>query len=151
MKRKIALTTVLLVATIVGASTGVAAQETTPVDYYNETSTETETDSWLAGLTDASLDSVVSLALRIGTFIIGDGTAAGGVGSAGALLTGLLVAGVMGGIGIRSGAGATGGTVIGLGAGSVFLVVGIGAQWIYPIILFVVGLIVAAAFLRVLR
>lgn len=151
MIRKIALTTMLLVATVVAGSGLVSAQETTPVDYYNETTPETETDSWLAGLTDASLDSVISLAMRVGTFIIGDGTAAGGVGSAGALLTGLLVAGVMGGIGIRSGAGATGGTVIGLGAGTVFLVVGIGAQWIYPVLLFVVGLLVAAAFLRVLR
>lgn len=150
MIRKIALTAMLIVATI-AATGGAAAQETTPVDYYNETTPTTDTDSWLAGLTDASLDSVVSLAMRIGTFIIGDGTAAGGVGSAGALLTGLLVAGVMGGIGIRSGAGATGGTVIGLGAGSVFVVVGIGAQWIYPVILFVIGLVVAAAFLRVLR
>jgi len=138
---------------VVGGTGLAAAQSTdTPVDYYNQTDTpSTTTDSWLSGLTDASLDDILTLAVRIGGFIIGDGTAQGGVGSAGALMTGLLVAGVMGGIGIRSGAGASGGVVIGIAAGSVFVTVGIGATWVYPIILFVVGLLVAAVFLRILR
>lgn len=155
MSRKLIRTALALcvaLTAVVGGTGLAAAQSTdTPVDYYNETTPETGTDSWLSGLTDASLDDILTLAVRIGGFIIGDGTAQGGVGSAGALMTGLLVAGVMGGIGIRSGAGASGGVVIGIAAGSVFVTVGIGATWVYPIILFVVGLLVAAVFLRILR
>lgn len=156
MSRKLIRTALALcvaLTAVVGGTGLAAAQSTdTPVDYYNETNTpSTTTDSWLSGLTDASLDDILTLAVRIGSFIIGDGAAQGGVGSAGALMTGLLVAGVMGSIGIRSGAGASGGVVIGIAAGSVFVAVGIGATWVYPIILFVVGLLVAAVFLRILR
>jgi hypothetical protein len=142
----------LAVMTVLAVVTAPAlAQQNTDAEYYNNSSSDADTDSWLSGLTDASLDDILTLATRIGGFLIGDATAQGGVGSAGALLTGLLVAGVMGGVGMRSGAGSTGGLVIGISAGTVFLSASLGATWAYAVILFVVGLIVAVVFLRVVR
>lgn len=142
----LALMTVFAVVT-----TPALAQQNTDAEYYNNSSADTDTDSWLSGLTDASLEDILTLATRIGGFLIGDASAQGGVGSAGSLLTGLLVAGLMGGVGMRSGAGSTGGLVIGISAGAVFLSAAVGATWAYAVILFVVGLLVSGVFLRVMR
>lgn len=150
-KKQLTLGLLAVLAVLAVVTTPVLAQQNTDAEYYNNSSADADTDSWLSGLTDGSLDDILTLMTRIGGFIIGDGTAAGGVGSAGTLLTGLLVAGVMGGVGIRSGAGSTGGLVIGISAGTVFLSAAVGATWAYAIILFVVGLIVSAVFLRVMR
>lgn len=152
MTRKQIILGLLAVLAVGGAVTMPAmAQQNTDAEYYNNSSSDADTDSWLSGLTDASLEDILTLATRIGGFLIGDAAAQGGVGSAGSLLTGLLVAGVMGGVGMRSGAGSTGGVVIGITAGAVFLSAAVGATWAYAVILFIVGLIVAGVFLRVMR
>jgi len=150
-RKNLTLGLLAVMVVFVGVTTPALAQQNTDAEYYNNSSSDADTDSWLSGLTDASLDDILTLATRIGGFIIGDTAAQGGVGSAGALLTGLLVAGVMGGVGMRSGAGSTGGVVIGISAGAVFLSAAVGATWAYAVILFVVGLIVAGVFLRVVR
>jgi len=150
MKRKLTIGLLAVLAVLSVATAPALAQNENGTYYENET-TETNEDVWLSGLTDASLDDIVTLALRLGGFIIGDGAAQGGVGSAGTLLTGLLVAGVMGGIGIRSGAGAAGGAVIAIAGASAFATVGIGATWAYPVVLFVAGLVVAGVLLKIFR
>lgn len=152
MTRKALISMVAALAIIGSIAAPAVAQTTTTPDYYNDTSTETGTGPWLSGLTDASLDDILTLLTRVGTFIIGGGvTAQGGAGSAGALLTGLLIAGTLAAIGIRSGAGATGGLSVGLVAAFLFVSVGVGPTWAYPVVLFMVGLIVAGVFLRVFR
>jgi hypothetical protein len=154
MRRKHIITAVLLVLAV-GAVTVPAVAQETPNDnatYYEGESTETGEGSWLSGLTDATLDDILTLAMRLGTFVIGGGvTAQGGVGSAGALLTGLLVSGVLAGVSIRSGAGTSGGLVVGISSAFLFISVGVGATWAYPVVLFVVGLVVATVFLRLVR
>jgi hypothetical protein len=154
MRRKTTIAAALLVLAVATFAAPAVAQET-PNDnatYYDGESTETGESSWLSGLTDATLDDVLTLAMRLGTYVIGGGvTAQGGVGSAGALLTGLLVSGVMAGVGIRSGAGTSGGLIVGIASAFLFLTVGVGATWAYPVVLFVVGLIVATVFLRLVR
>jgi hypothetical protein len=154
MRQKTLITAALLVLAVATFAGPAVAQET-PNDnatYYDGESTETGEGTWLSGLTDATLDDVLTLAMRLGTYVIGGGvTAQGGVGSAGALLTGLLVSGVMAGVGIRSGAGTSGGLIVGIASAFLFVTVGVGATWAYPVVLFVVGLIVAAIFLRLVR
>lgn len=149
MNRKLLTTLLLALLAVSALAMPAVAQNNDNATYYTEEDDSTGLAPWLSGLTDASLDDILSLAMRLGTFIIGGGVVAqGGVGSAGALLTGLLVSGVMAGIGFRSGAGATGGLVVGLVSSFLFLSVGVGATWAYPVVLFVVGLIVATVFLR---
>jgi len=149
MKRKHIVWSVVCIALLSLIATPAVAQN--KAGYYENNSTSTGSGAWLSGLTDGELSDIIALAMRTGGFLIGDGAAQGGVGSAGSLLTGLLVAGVMGGIGMRSGAGAAGGSVIAVAAASVFVTASIGAQWAFAVVLFVVGLIVSMVFLRILR
>lgn len=152
MKRKSIITVIALLAIVMSVAVPAAAQSTETADYYENESTETGTGPWLSGLTDASLDSILTLLTRLGTFVIGGGvTAQGGVGSAGALLTGLLISGVMGAVGMRAGAGASGGLIIGLVSTFMFATIGLGPTWAYPVALFLVGLIIAGVFLRIVR
>jgi len=139
-----------LVAGPVAAQTNSTNQTVAP--YYDDTTPSVNNGTWLSGLTDASLEDVLDLAVRVGPFIIGSGvTAQGGVGSAGALLTGALVGAVLVGTGMRARAGPVGGAVIAVGATSAFVTVGIGPSWLYPLVLFAVGLLATVALIRALR
>jgi len=112
------LLTALALVLVAGLVAGpVAAQSTatnqTVAPYYNDANTSVQNGTWLSGVTDASLEDVLDMAVRVGPFLIGSGvTAQGGVGSAGALLTGALVGAVLVGTGMRARAGPVGGAVI---------------------------------------
>ena len=122
-------------------------------DYYTENSTsDIENESWLSGVTDGDLPDILNLLTRIGPYIIGSGfSAQGGVGSARALITGLLVGGVMAGAGFRAGIGSVAGAVVAVVATWAFVSVDLGPTWAYPVVLFIVGVIASSVVLRAVR
>jgi len=124
----------------------------TKAPYYQGEDTDVGIDGWLSGLVDATLDDVLTLLGRIGNFLIGSGfTAQGGVGSAGVLLTGALVGGVIFGSGARASVGPVGGLVFATLAAFGFVAVGIGPSWLYATVLFAIGVIATGAVIRSLK
>ena len=148
--QKTALATVAVIVAIVLNAGLVMAQSG---DYYGDNSTtEVNNETWLSGVTDGSLPDILDLLTRMGPFVIGSGVSAqGGVGSAGALLTGLLVGGVLAATGFRAGVGSVGGAVVIVAGTWVFTAVTIGPTWAYPVVLFVVGVIASSVLLRAVR
>jgi len=135
-------------------ATGLAAAQnnSTKAPYYEGEDSDVGIDGWLSGLVDATLDDVLTLLGRIGNYLIGSGVSAqGGVGSAGVLLTGALVGGVVFGTGARARAGPVGGLVFATIASFAFVAVGIGPSWLYATMLFGVGIIATGAIIRVLQ
>ncbi len=142
----------VLMLTVVALTMGGTAAAANDAPYYDNESTEVGNETWMSGVTDGSLSSILDMATRVGPFIIGSGfSAQGGVGSAGVLLTGLLVGGVMAASGFRAGVGTVAGAVIAVVATFAMLTVGIGPTWAYPVTLFVVGVVAATVLLRAIR
>jgi len=134
----------------------VAAQSTatptpTAPGYYDNSSGSADSGAWLAGMEDASLEDILELSVRVGPFVIGTGSAQGGVGSAGVLLTGALVGGIVVSTGIRGRVGPVGGAVLAVVTTFVFAEVAIGPSWLYAVVLFMVGLITTVVLVRALR
>lgn len=159
MKR--ALLTLALFSLVAGAvATPVAAQNTatptptptqTPPGYYDGEPGTVDNSGWLGGLTDASLDDILTMLTRVGPWAIGSAPAQGGVGSAGVLLTGGLVGSIVLGTGVRGRVGPVGGAVFAVASSFAFLSVGVGPGWLYAVVLFVVGLVVSVALIRAFR
>lgn len=158
MIRKItlALAVLLLVSSagVVGAQTNETATST-PVNvsdkapYYEDSSSQVDSDSWLAGNENATLESVLDMATRATNFVVGSGVdAQGGVGSAGVMLTGLIVFGIFAGTMVGTGVGPVGGTVIALVTGLGLMSVGLTPTWMVAIGLMGLGIAFTAMILR---
>jgi len=124
----------------------------TPPPYYNDTSGSPNSGAWLSGLTDASLEDILELSVRVGPYVIGGGVAAqGGVGSADVLLTGGLLGAMVLSTGMRARIGPVGGAVLAVATTFAFVSVGVGPGWLYAVVLFGVGLLATVALIRALR
>lgn len=120
---------------------GVAAQNNTTEDvapYFSDTE-EVSTDSWLAGV-EPDLSGVVTLVSRTGTYVIGGGGS--GVGSA--LLTGVVVMGIGVGSVARARVGSIAGATLTVGGVFAGSAVGIAPSWMTAVVMFGVGLVLAA-------
>jgi len=148
MNRSI-LTLAVAVAVVVaatGAIGGVAAQSTneTP-DYYGNAS-EPNTDSWFESVDPTTLEGIVTMVSRIGTYVIGGG----GTGISGQLLTGVTVAGIGIGSVARANIGGVAGIVLGISALFAGAATGIAPGWVSAVVMFGVGLVLASVFRRVI-
>lgn len=132
----------------------VAANSTNLSDkapYYENESGNVSMIGWIDD-GNASLDTIVGMAMRVGPYIIGTGEMdQSGTGFVGILLTGLLMTasalGAVAGVGI----GAVGGTVVGLAVGFGLAAVGLAPTWIIPILLFGIGIAATVAARQVVR
>lgn len=150
MNRKLVSAIGLLI--LAGVLVPVAAATPTPPGYYNNSSGTVSSGPWLSGLTDASLEDILELSVRVGPYVIGSGVAAqGGVGSAGVLLTGALLGAIVMSTGIRARVGPVGGAVMAVATTFAFVSVGVGPGWLYAVVLFGVGLVATVALIRALR
>lgn len=155
----LALAGVVLAATVVGigmlSGATAANNSTTNVDdvapYYANNSTEVNNESWMSGHENATLDNMVSMATRVGGFVIGNQQAQDGVGPANGLVLALVVFGVVATAGARSRVGTVGGIVLGIASAATLSTVGLAPRWLFAIIVFGVGLVAAAALLRILN
>ena len=153
---------VLLVVAAVGVAptaatttTGVVAQEnnTTNISdvagYYNNSSAVVANESWMDGREEWSFDNGTNYLTRLSTFLIGSGhTAQGGVGSAGALITGLAVFGMFAGMLVGSGVGAVAGMVLAVSTTVGVIRIGLAPAWLYAVLLFLLGGLATTAFVR---
>jgi len=158
----LAVAAVIIAAGLVapaGASTaGVAAQEnnTTNISdvasYYDNESAVVANESWMDGREIWTLDNGLNYLSRLSTFVIGSGhTAQGGAGSAGALVTGLVVFGVFAGMVVGSGVGAVAGAVLAVATTVGVIQIGLAPAWLYAVVLFLLGGLATTAFVRALR
>jgi hypothetical protein len=117
--------------------------------YYDNSSNETGQDAWMEGREDPTLGNITHYIGRLQTFVIGGGVSAqGGIGSAGALLAGGLVILVSLGVGVGSQVGAPAGAALGVAMLSVLSSLGLLPSWMFATFLFLLALVLAAAFLR---
>jgi hypothetical protein len=151
----------LLVAPAASPAATAAAQSTTTTTnttnisdkapYYANESPAIANQSWIAGRSEATLPNMTSYLTDIGTFVIGGGVAAQGGGSAGALLTGLVVAGVFVLAIGRAPVGSVGGTVLSVSVGGALTFVGLAPQWMYGLLVVPVAFVFATLLINNLR
>lgn len=125
-----------------GASSGEIAP------YYDEADTSVDNESWLPS-NNATLPSVLNLATRLGTFLVG--TDAGGVGASGAILTGLIVFGAVVSLSSGSRVGAVGGAVLGMSTVAALVAAGLAPSWLWALVLFALGVVATAVIARALQ
>lgn len=119
--------------------------------YYADNTSDVANESWMDGHEEPTLANVTHYLARVGGFVVGEQSLAGAPGSAGPLLTGFVLLGLVGGAAIGGGIGAAGGValtvaVVGVLAGAALL-----PQWLYAVVLIGVALVATAALLRLLR
>lgn len=138
-----------------GSAAAAANDDTVSLDekapYYAENSSEVNNESWMNGHENATLDNVASMATRVSGFVIGTGQAQGGVGPANGLVLALVVFGAVATAGARSRVGTVGGSVLGIAAAAALSAVGLAPSWLFAVIMFGVGLVAAAALIRILQ
>jgi hypothetical protein len=149
-------TAALAVGLMVGAAPAAGQPTPTPegnisdtAPYYADDNASVANESWLGNRTDPTLQNVTYWTVRIGPWLIGDGSQApGGVGLAGSLILGLAVGGALLGPVSRANVGPVAGGVL-----AVTLVFGLTAAalapaWLLPVGLFVVGLVLTVVIVR---
>jgi hypothetical protein len=123
---------------------GVLAQASTPTPIYDGARTPDQ-DGWIGNRTNSSIDNVANMATRVSTYFIG------GSGGASAMLTGLLVGlAFVGHLGPTRGGIAVGAITAVMGA-AIFAEVGLAETWVYPIVLMIIGLVLAKVYFRLNR
>lgn len=140
-----AVATVVLATVLAGPATAATPPNTSP--YYNNTNHSVNNETWLGNSSEPTLDSVVHLLTRIGTFVIAGGES----GAVGTVLTGILVfAAVVGAVG-PSQPGAVGGAVLGIATIAGLSVSGLVAPWVWGLVVLAVALVCVTVVIRLLR
>ena len=143
---RLAVVGIVLLAAF-GAIGGASAQndtlnETAP---YYDGAQEPDTSGWFEGVDPTTLEGLIAMVGRVGTYVIGGG----GTGISGSLLTGVVVAGIGVGSVARANVGGIAGAVLGITAVFAGAATGIAPQWISAVIMFAIGLVVASVLRRV--
>jgi hypothetical protein len=119
--------------------------------YYNNTTDEIDNETWMEGREEPTLTNVSAWVTRVSTFVIGSGGAGGGVGAAGALLTGALVFALVIAMVGATEVGVVGGAVAGISGVFLLVELGLAPSWLYVVVLGALGIVATAVFLRVVR
>jgi len=145
-----ALLTVLLLASAPAVAENNTTNLSDKAPYYANETSDVANESWMQGRENATLDNILAYAGRIDSFIVGSGVQAqGDAGYAAPLLVGVLLVGGIIGTGVGTGIGLVGGGVIMVATVFAFVQVGIAPAWLYPLVLFGVGLILSTILKRV--
>lgn len=157
-RRRARLVSVLLVTLTLASLTvplAAAGNNSTNVSekapYYDNTSTDVANESWMAGHERPTLHNVTSMLTRVGTFIIGDTSMQGADASAGPIVTGIVLFGVVAGTAIGGRVGAVGGGVMGVVTISALVTAAVAPHWIYALVMLAVGGVLTVAIIRALR
>lgn len=120
--------------------------------FYENATADPNNESWMAGHENPSLTNVTHYVTRLGGFVIGSGVEAqGGVGMAGPMLLGLVVAGALLSAGASPRVGVVGGSVLFVASVAVLATTGLLPTWLYAIALFAIGLVAATVLIRLVR
>lgn len=124
--------------------------ETAP--YYANQSAPDSASGWFVGLKKPTLDNITGMAVRAGPALVGTGqTLPGGVGYAGPILIGIVVAGILLGSVWTSSIGIEGGAVVALTAAYGLVSAGLAPAWTKIVVLMLLGIVVATALFRATR
>lgn len=140
---------ICLVAASLGAvPSGVGAQdnESLPGYYDGHRTQDLNNDSWTEGNEEADADSITTYASRLGTFVVGSDGA-----SSGPVLTGMLLLGSLLSMTVGARVGMVGGGVLAVIGLWGIVSVGLAPQWLLPVAMFGVGLLLASGARRALR
>jgi len=119
--------------------------------YYENQSSNINNESWLANRQDPTVANFTHYLTRVGGFYIGQQSAQGGVGPAGAMLLSLVLFGaVIGGMRNRR-VGPVAGVVLAITLAFAVVTAGTAPNWIYAIALFAIGIVLSAITVRLLR
>lgn len=120
--------------------------------YYEDNSTsEVRNESWMANRQSPTLDNTTHYLTRVGGFVIGSAPAQGGVGPAGIMLLSLTLFGAFIGAGEGRTLGPIGGSVLAVVLASSVATIGLAPHWIYAVMVFALGLVLAAVSMRLFR
>jgi len=139
----------LVVLGSLGAGVVAADNNSTDPDYYDNSSNDTGQDVWMQGHEDPTIANITHYVALMQNYVIGGGmNAQGGVGSAGALLVGGIVVAIGIGTGVGSGLGTQGGVALGTALLGTLSGVGLLPEWMFALMLFLLGLSVLTSFIR---
>lgn len=141
---------VTMTAPVAAQTNNSSINQTAP--YYNNSTATVDDDAWFAGLENATMDDIVSMALRVGPYVIGTGDpVAGGTGYEGPLLLGLVVSGIFLGAIAMTPVGAAGSGIVALVSAFGLVEVGLAPRWVQIVILFLLGSVAAVVAIRAAR
>ena len=149
--------TILAIVTLILAALVAPAAAATPTNnssidekapYYENVTAEDPDDGWFND-GDVTLDGVIDMFMRIPSLVIGTGSLdPSGTGLTGVLLTAVVLAGSVLVTMMGTGVGPVGGTIVALTAAFGLTATGFAPQWIWPVLLFGVGIVIARAVRR---
>jgi len=147
------LVALFLVGALVGGAAAPAAAANSTINdtapYYDNQTSNASAVGWVPA--NATLDSIVGLAVQMPTYLIGTGDVdESGTGFEGVFLTGLFMLGASTAAVLGVGVGAVGGTVVALSVGFMLTSVGLAPAFVRPIMLFGIGIAAAIALRRAL-
>lgn len=119
----------------IGAAPAAAVNNTT-ADYYENTTPDVDNASWMAGRSDPTLHNTTDFLNELQMILIG-----GSGGSSRTLLIGLLIMGFIGAAAAGSRLGSVAGAVIGIASIGGLFAAGFVPEWLYGILLFVLGIV----------
>lgn len=137
------------------ATAGVANQAGNTIDsvapYYAQDDDSVRNETWMQNRTKPTLDNVTHYMTRVAGFAIGQQSAQGGVGPAGVMLFSIVLFGAYVGVNDDQHLGPVGGSVLVVSLASGVATVGLAPHWIYAVVVFILGLILSAVAIRILR
>lgn len=143
---RIVVFALLIIGLAVVATMGAAGQNSTPPDYYNTTDTP-ENESWMGDDDNATIDSTIRYATRVGTFVVGDEQGE----TTGSLLMSLVMGAMVVGLVGTSTIGFVAGAVVAVLALGLLAPIGLAPEWIYGVTLYLMGLLLTTVLIRRLR
>lgn len=140
------------VAQETATATATPSQSVTEKAPYYDEPISVANESWLEGRENATLPNVLNMASRFGSFIVGDDVAGqGDVGSAGPLLVGAVIVGMLIGAVAGAGVGFVGGGVLTVVAVALVTTTNTAPQWLWGVMLFAIGVVLASVIKGTLR
>jgi hypothetical protein len=140
---------------VAGSATPAAAVNNSTIDtvapYYDNVSDDVDNESWLRGIETPSIENATTLLTRLGSFVVGTKTGSAADEAAGALMVGLIVVGVTLGLVGPSQVGFVAGSVAGSVTIAALVIGGLAPEWLWAVVLFLIGTVAATVFYRVTR
>lgn len=148
----VSIVTILVGLATVGGATGAGGGESTGVqtttlpEPYNDSTPTVGNESWMQGNEEPTLNNVILMFTRVGTFVIGSGG-----GALGAALMGLVVFGVVVSMVGGSAPGLVGGAVLGTATIAALSIAGFAAPWTWAVTIFAIGIVLTTVMIRALQ
>lgn len=141
-----------LALTALTARVSAQSSNTTTLPPYYGNETTPASGPWMDGTSEATLPNIIDMLLRVGTVIVGPGSAvAGGGGPTGPILFGFLLLGGAFSAVIGTGMGSVAAGVLFVAVLSGVVALGFVPSWLFAVFLFGIGVLLYRAFQSVIQ